>query len=345
MAHPQPQPAVTEAAGGEADEHLAATQSLSSVRAAIASLEDGQSSAVQPASDESQLVPTLSETQTLKVLEAQTPGDSAPRTRPMSGSDAASAYAVQLRWSNRPIHMSELPPLAIFDAYTLYRAKVRHEGTTWHALRLGFFQDRVSADQVAAYIRSDFADVDIVGVGSAERDSAQSATAARAAGLKTRDKAHRPAQDTKGARSSAGVNATGLTGQFKLIEDNTPRNTGPDKLEMMLTTDAERKAVPTPAPAEAGKPAAQGRKTGASGARSPGEQKIREKLKARRPPANLEETLDALGAGNLKLDTTQREQIDASGQRRLRHAAERKPAARSALSRLFDKLTENIGGR
>ena len=327
------------------DEHAAAKQSLSSVRAAIASLEDGQASGELRALDDSQLVPTLSETQTLKLLENA--GNSAPAGRSMHGADAAAAFAVQLRWTDQPIHMSELPPLAIFDAYTLYRAKVRHEGVTWHALRLGFFQDRVSADQVAGYIRSDFADATVVGVGSAERDSAQAAAAARNATVKNRSKAAKPAREAHGAKATASVNSTGLTGQFKLIEDDTPPAPASDKLEMMLTMDAGPKPAEAAPPAadRAAKPAAPARKAGKGSARSASEEKIREKLKARRPPANLEETLDVLGAGNLQLDTTKRELLDASGQRRLRHAAERKPTSRSALSRLFDKLTENIGGK
>jgi hypothetical protein len=67
--------------------------------------------------------------------------------------------------------------------------------------------------------------------------------------------------------------------------------------------------------------------------------------KTRRPPANLEETLDVLGAGNLKLASAKGEMLDASGVRRMRHAAERKAPARSSLSKLFDRLADRMGGR
>jgi hypothetical protein len=234
---------------------------------------------------------------------------------PALAPEATAAYAVQLRWSTQPIGMSELPPLAIFDAYTLYRAKGRHDGNPWHALRLGFFHDQVSADQVASYIRPEFGEVTVVPVGSAERDSAIAASGSRTA-------AGRPAPAPAAAPGkSAGVaHSSGLTGQFKLIEDHAPQGATPSKLEMMLTADV------------ATKPAASVQPTAST------------QGKARRPPTNLEETLDVLGAGSLKLDSAKGEMLDASGVRRMRHAAERKPPARSALSRLFDRLSENIGG-
>jgi hypothetical protein len=243
----------------------------------------------------------------------------------MPAPESIAAYAVQLRWSTQPIGMAELPPLAIFDAYKLYRAKGRHEGNPWHALRLGFFQDQVSANQVASYIRPEFGEVTVVPVGGAERDSATAASATRAAAA--RPVAAKPgkaapsnARSGKQFSSSELANGAGgtsaMTGQFKLIEDDVPPDTESGKLEMMLTTDAAKPAAATPAG----------------------------KNKARRPPTNLEETLDVLGAGNLKLDGGKGEMLDASGVRRMRHAAERKPVARSALSRLFDRLAENIGG-
>jgi hypothetical protein len=221
---------------------------------------------------------------------------------------------VQLRWSTQPIGMAELPPLAIFDAYTLYRAKGRHDGNPWHALRLGFFHDQVSADQVASYIRPEFGEVTVVPVGSAERDSAIAASGSRTAAGKPA-----PAPAAASGKSASVAHGSGLSGQFKLIEDDAPPGATPSKLEMMLTADAATKSATPAQPAPA-------------------------KGKARRPPTNLEETLDVLGAGSLKLDSAKGEMLDASGVRRMRHAAERKAPARSALSRLFDRLSESIGG-
>jgi hypothetical protein len=311
------------------DEHFAATQSLDSVRAAIASLDD---TGRQPA---------LSSTQTLKLLEAppadvptlsaapsapharQTPRDAAPERvqSPTLNPEAIAAYAVQLRWAMQPIGLSELPPLAIFDAYTLYRAKGRHEGSHWHALRLGFFNDLVSAEQVASYIRPEFAEATVVPVGAAEREKARSAatrapaTAASAAAVRTKGA---PAA-AAGVSAPAPAPATDATGQFKLIEDSGVKAADHSRLEMMLTADAAASPAKGATP---GKPA----------------------QKTRRPPANLEETLDVLGAGSLKLDGAKGEMLDASGMRRMRHAAERKAPARSSLSKLFDRLSEHIGG-
>jgi hypothetical protein len=320
------------------DEHFAATQSLHSVRAAIASLDD---SSRQTA---------LSSTATLKLLEA--PPESAPsppaiiptlppagRTPPAAtpsagastdadrapsptlSPEAIAAYAVQLRWATQPIGVSELPPLAIFDAYTLYRAKGRQEGAYWHALRLGFFTDLVSAEQVASYIRPEFAEATVVPVGAAERGKALSAAGARPASSAAQTPAPSPAKAAPGTRPASGAApaVVDTTGQFKLIEDTGAKPLEHSKFEMMLTSDAAPGAKPSPA---AGKSAP----------------------KMRRPPASLEETLDVLGAGSLKLDGAKGEMLDASGVRRMRHAAERKPPARSSLSKLFDRLSEHIGG-
>ena len=307
------------------DEHFAATQSLDSVRAAIASLDDSRG------------IPALSATQTLKLLEAppadvptlsaappsQTPRAAAPERvqSPTLNPEAIAAYAVQLRWATQPIGLSELPPLAIFDAYTLYRAKGRHESSHWHALRLGFFNDLVSAEQVASYIRPEFAEATVVPVGAAEREKARSAaartpaSAPSAAAVRAKGA---PAAAT-GASGPAPKPTTDATGQFRLIDDSGVKAADHSRLEMMLTADAE---APAATGATAGKPA----------------------QKTRRPPANLEETLDVLGAGSLKLDGAKGEMLDASGVRRMRHAAERKTPGRSSLSKLFDRLSERIGG-
>ncbi len=323
------------------DEHFAAEQSLSSVRAAIASLEDSKSPVDRGSPDDSQQAATLSHTQTLNLLEAPLPA-AVRAVPPLPAAESAAAYAVQLRWSQQPIGMAELPPLAIFDAYTLYRAKGRQAGVPWHALRLGFFQDEVSANQVASYILPEFAEASVVPVRSAERDSALAASASRATAPLPPGQPPRPLPPAVGGRDKVaapvrnanGQISSGLTGQFKLIEDHEPPSAESNKFEMMLTTDdAPKPAAPAPAATAANR-----------ASKDRDKDKIKEKLKVRRPPANLEETLDVLGAGNLKLDAAKGEMLDASGVRRMRHAADRKPPARSALSRLFDRLAESIGG-
>ncbi|HEX6636884.1 MAG TPA: hypothetical protein VF033_04430, partial [Steroidobacteraceae bacterium] len=119
----------------------------------------------------------LSDTQTIRLLERHTPYregsqeasvDEAIRViKPEDAQSMAAIknavtrnapvlFAVQLDWSVSPFDMAKVPPLAIFNAYTLYTTEANREGRTWYGLRLGFFSDAVSAKQVAYYVRSDF---------------------------------------------------------------------------------------------------------------------------------------------------------------------------------------------
>ena len=75
--------------------------------------------------------------------------------------------------------MAKVPPLAIFNAYTLYTTEANREGRTWYGLRLGFFSDAVSAKQVAYYVRSDFKTVSVVPVTTIEKERANDLNAAR----------------------------------------------------------------------------------------------------------------------------------------------------------------------
>ncbi len=88
-------------------------------------------------------------------------------------------FAVQLDWSVTPFDMAKVPPLAIFNAYTLYTTEANREGRTWYGLRLGFFSDAVSAKQVAYYVRSDFKSVSVVPVTTIEKERANDINAAR----------------------------------------------------------------------------------------------------------------------------------------------------------------------
>ena len=88
-------------------------------------------------------------------------------------------FAVQLDWSVTPFDMAKVPPLAIFNAYTLYTTEANREGRTWYGLRLGFFSDAVSAKQVAYYVRSDFKTVSVVPVTTIEKERATDLNASR----------------------------------------------------------------------------------------------------------------------------------------------------------------------
>jgi hypothetical protein len=82
------------------------------------------------------------------------------------------SFVVQLCCSNEPIKLGSVPSLDIFRAYTLYLAESTNQGRPWHALRLGFFNDAVSAKQVAHYAHARFASVAVVPVNEGERTRA-----------------------------------------------------------------------------------------------------------------------------------------------------------------------------
>jgi hypothetical protein len=83
--------------------------------------------------------------------------------------NAAVSFAVQLQWSVQPIDVKSVPRHPIFSAYALYAAEGRRAGGIWFFLRLGFFNDAVSAKQVAQYLRGDFASAAVVPVSPQER--------------------------------------------------------------------------------------------------------------------------------------------------------------------------------
>jgi len=139
------------------------------------------SSGFAPAKDES-----LTDTQVMKLLEArgtaemadgvqQRDSDQIALLRPDDTSTRAAlkeavaqgapvSFAVQLQWSAQPIDARRVPSLALFKGYTLYAVESRREGRSRYFLRMGFFADPVSAKQVAAQVRSNFAAAAVVPV-------------------------------------------------------------------------------------------------------------------------------------------------------------------------------------
>jgi hypothetical protein len=85
-------------------------------------------------------------------------------------------YAVQLAFGRTPIDLGGLPDLAIYEGYLLYAIETEPGGRRLYGVRLGFYDDVLSARLVAQYVRSEFRDVTIVPV--SEREVAR-ATAAR----------------------------------------------------------------------------------------------------------------------------------------------------------------------
>ncbi len=112
--------------------------------------------------------------------------------------------------------MAKVPPLAIFNAYTLYTTEANREGRTWYGLRLGFFSDAVSAKQVAYYVRSDFKTVSVVPVTTIEKERANDINAARS-GI------HRAVNIKEGpAPTPLSMTSSNASGVFKLLEDDLP---------------------------------------------------------------------------------------------------------------------------
>lgn len=73
-------------------------------------------------------------------------------------------FAVQLEWSVQPIDAARVPRLDIFKGYTVYRTETRRAGRSCYFLRLGFFDDPLSAKEFACQVRSSFASAAVVPV-------------------------------------------------------------------------------------------------------------------------------------------------------------------------------------
>lgn len=85
------------------------------------------------------------------------------------------SFAVQLQWSAREIDPGRVPALPVFKAYTLYEVESRRTSRSCFFLRLGFFDDPVSAKQVAAQVRASFASAAVVPVLEEEMTRAREA--------------------------------------------------------------------------------------------------------------------------------------------------------------------------
>jgi hypothetical protein len=294
--------------------------------------------ATQPARD-------LSETAALRVLEAAaktasestvrqpvlpTTDDAAAAAQAASSGkprDEKTAFAVQLLWSVQPIDIEQIPQLAIFSAYTLYGAEGNRDGRRWYGVRLGFFTDAVSAKQVAHYVRSDFSTVSVVPVTVRERERAKLAAMRPDATPVTAAAPANAASPSPAAPSTAAATVPPATGAakpsgdtgFAFIDDNKPQ---------------------IPARPGSTAPAARG------GRLAPGK---RAKLRpgraataARTKPKamTLEETLEILGAGQLKMEDGRRPLINDDGRGAAAASSKNKP---SRFGRLLERLSERLG--
>jgi hypothetical protein len=314
--------------------HLSATPSLTNVRQVIEELDD------------------LSDTQTIRLLERHSPyregsqeasADEAIKVIKPEDAQSMQAiknevkrnapvlFAVQLDWSVTPFDLAKVPPLAIFNAYSLYTTEANREGRTWYGLRLGFFSDAVSAKQVAYYVRSDFKTVSVVPVTTIEKERANDINAARS-GI------HR-AVNVKGgpAPTPLSMTSSNNSGIFKLLDDDLPA---------MIEQDVDGETSPrfgkqTPAPASsksapiaASAPTAPAASPGkASKARKPGARGVRRDAHAQVDEETLDQTLEILGAHSLEITN---DSADNTGVRHLRVKVDKKG---SKFASLIDRLS------
>jgi hypothetical protein len=304
---------------------LSATPSLTNVRQVIEELDD------------------LSDTQTIRLLERHSPyregsqeasvDDAIRVIKPEDAQSMAAIksdvkrnapvlFAVQIDWSVTPFDMSKVPPLAIFNAYTLYTTEANREGRTWYGLRLGFFSDAVSAKQVAYYVRSDFKSVSVVPVTTLEKERATDINAERS-GI------HRAANIKESAAPTPASISASTSGVFKLLDDDMPAHIEQD-VDGEMSPRFSKPAASTPPPPKAVTPAAP---AGASKSRKPPAKGNRRDAHAQVDEETLDQTLEILGANSLEITN---DSADATGVRHLRVKVDKKG---SKFASLIDRLS------
>ena len=314
---------------------ISATPSLTNMRQVIEELDD------------------LSDTQTIRLLERHSPYREGSQEasvdeaiRVIKPEDAMSMqaiknevkrnapvlFAVQLDWSVSSFDMAKVPPLAIFNAYTLYTTEANRDGRTWYGLRLGFFSDAVSAKQVAYYVRSDFKSVSVVPVTTIEKERANDINAARS-GI------HRAVNIKEGpAPTPLSMTSSNASGVFKLLDDDLPEMIEQD-VDGETSPRFGKQASPALAPtakaasaaaAPAAPPAPQSK---ASKGRKPGARGVRRDAHAQVDEETLDQTLEILGANSLEITN---DSAENTGVRHLRVKVDKKG---SKFASLIDRLS------
>lgn len=106
---------------------------------------------------------------------APSPGTFTATRRELSADTALRRFAVELLWSPQPIDLAHVPPLTLFDGYTLYAVAAHRGGHDWHGLRLGFFTDRAAAMAAVDEATTYFSGAIAVPVSESEFDKASEA--------------------------------------------------------------------------------------------------------------------------------------------------------------------------
>jgi hypothetical protein len=311
---------------------LSATPSLNSVRQAIDELDD------------------LSDTQTIRLLERHSPFregsreadvDEAIRVIKPEDSNSMQAiksavtrnapvlFAVQLDWSVTAFDMAKVPPLAIFNAYTLYTTEANRDGRTWYGLRLGFFSDAVSAKQVAYYVRSDFKAVSVVPVTTIEKERATDLNAARSGIYKAANVKEGPAPTPQSISAST-------SGTFKLLDDDMPAHIEQDvdgEMSPRFFKAAPEKAAPAKASAPKAATAPAQPKAAGAARKPPSRGGAKRDAHARVDEETLDQTLEILGANTLEITS---DKASETGVRHLRVQIDKKG---SKFASLIDRLS------
>jgi hypothetical protein len=235
---------------------------------------------------------------------------------------------VQLDWSVTAFDMAKVPPLAIFNAYTLYTTEANRDGRTWYGLRLGFFSDAVSAKQVAYYVRSDFKTVSVVPVTTIEKERATDLNAARSGVYRT--------ANIKDVAAPTPESITASTsGVFKLLEDDTPAQIEQDVDGEMsprfFKPTADKPATPAKPAAAAAPP--EPSKAGAKSRKPPPSKGIKRDAHAQVDEETLDQTLEILGANTLEITN------DTSGDTGVRHLRVKIDKKGSKFASLIDRLS------
>jgi hypothetical protein len=96
-------------------------------------------------------------------------------SKPAMHAKVTQRYAIQLIWSTTPIDLAKIPSLAIFGGYLLYAVQTEPGGRRMYGVRLGFYDDALSARLVALYMRPTYKGV-VVPVSEREIASASAAS-------------------------------------------------------------------------------------------------------------------------------------------------------------------------
>lgn len=143
------------------------------------------------------------------------------------------SFAVQLEWSAKPLDLARVPALAAFRGHTLYETETFREGRSRYFLRLGFFADPVSAKQVAAQVRANFASAAVVPVAEQEVVRAREAAVGSSIPSLSQARAAAPADSVNAPTSSPEAKRSGEDVRRRIAR-------GPETLEQTLRRLAAR---------------------------------------------------------------------------------------------------------